>query len=305
MDRRDPSPTARTGPRRDRDADRHTDADCHTHPDRHAHPTLTATPTVSITPTPTVTFTPAPGQFLLTVTKLGAGTGTVTFDPLGVDCGTTCAVSVAPGTTITLQARTANGADSFFQGYGGGACAGSARDCVIQVNADTHVDATFAAQDFNLVFVTSATFASDLGGTSAYDVSCNDAASAAGINDSDANGTRFVAWLSDASSTAATRIGAARGFVRLDGKPVADTMASLLTGGILNPIRIDENGTEVRRPSSYDRHSPERRRGDRRDVQRLVLEQRIGARRTSPARARTRGRPSPTPHAHRRGSIAS
>lgn len=209
-----------------------------------ATPTATATPTLSATPTPTATFTPAPGELLLTVSKLGDGTGTVTFAPLGVDCGTTCAVSVAPGTTITLQARTLNGSDSYFQGYGG-ACAGPARDCVIQVNANTHVDATFAAQDFNLVFVTAATYASDLGGLFNYDAACNDAASAAGINDTNANGTRFVAWLSDTGSTAATRIGNARGFVRLDGKPVADTMAGLLAGAIMNPIRIDENGSRI------------------------------------------------------------
>ena len=209
-----------------------------------ATPTLGATPTVT-TPTPTATFTPAPGEVALSVTKLGSGTGTVTFDPLGIDCGATCAVSVAPGTTITLQGRTQNGADSYFRGFTGGACVGAEHDCVIQVNADTHVDATFDAQDFNLVFVTAETFASDLGGTSNYDVECNNAASAAGINDTDLNGTRFVAWLSDASVPAANRISAARGFVRLDGRPVADTVASLVAGAIMNPIRIDENGGNV------------------------------------------------------------
>jgi hypothetical protein len=207
--------------------------------------TATETPTPTLSPTPTATFTPAPGEFLLTVTKLGGGTGTVTFAPLGVDCGATCAVSVAPGTLITLQARTANGADSYFQGWGAGACAASGHDCALQVNADTHIDVTFAAQDFNLVFVTAATFATDLGGVGNYDVACNAAASAAGINDADLNGTRYVAWLSDSGSTAPARIGAARGFVRLDGKPVADTVASLLAGGIMNPIRIDETGSEV------------------------------------------------------------
>ena len=211
-------------------------------------PSVTPTPTPSAPPTttPTATFTPAPGEVLLSVTKLGGGTGTVTFGPLGSECGATCAVSVAPGTTITLQARTQNGADAYFQGFTGGGCVGAERDCVIQVNADTHVDATFAAQDFNLVFLTSATYATDLGGVFNYDVECNNAASAAGINDTDLNGTRFVAWLSDSSSTAATRIGGtARGFVRLDGKPVADTMAGLLAGAIMNPISIDETGTEV------------------------------------------------------------
>ncbi len=145
-----------------------------------------------------------------------------------------------------MQARTQNGANAYFQGFAGGGCVGAERDCVIQVNADTHVDATFAAQDFNLAFVTSATFPTDLGGTFNYDVACNDAASAAGINDTNANGTRFVAWLSDTSLSAAARVGnSARGFVRLDGKPVADTVASLVAGGIMNPIRIDENGGNV------------------------------------------------------------
>lgn len=208
-------------------------------------PTPTPTPTVTPTPTPTATFTPAPGEIALSVTKLGSGTGSVTFDPLGVDCGATCAVSVAPGTTITLKGRTQNGADSYFQGFAGAGCIGAGRDCEIQVNATTHVDATFAAQDFNLVFVTSEPYASDLGGTFNYDVECNRAASAAGINDDDLNGTRFAVWLSDASDVTPPVDAPTRGFVRLDGKPVADTVAGLLAGAILNPIAIDENGGSV------------------------------------------------------------
>jgi len=210
-----------------------------------ATPTVTPTAIVTIVPTPTVTATAAPGEVLLSVSKLGDGTGTVTFDPLGATCGATCAVSVPPGTTITLQARTTNGSDSYFQGFVGAGCSGAKRDCTIVVNADTHVDGTFAPIDFNLVFVTSTAVAADLLSTFPYDVACNDVASAAGLNDTDLNGASFVAWLSDTSVTAATRLGGARGFVRLDGKPVADTVAALLAGGIMNPILIDETGSVV------------------------------------------------------------
>jgi len=43
-------------------------------------------------------------QHLLSVTKSGPGTGTVTSDPAGIDCGSTCSALFATGTVVTLSA---------------------------------------------------------------------------------------------------------------------------------------------------------------------------------------------------------
>ncbi|MDP9258205.1 MAG: hypothetical protein M3Q31_16880, partial [Actinomycetota bacterium] len=45
----------------------------------------------------------------LTVTKAGAGSGSVSSSPAGIDCGATCSASFAQGTVVTLTATAAAG----------------------------------------------------------------------------------------------------------------------------------------------------------------------------------------------------
>jgi hypothetical protein len=80
----------------------------------------------------------------LTVTLAGAGTGTVTSDPAGIDCGATCAAAFADGSHVALAA-TAD-PDSFFLEWTGD-CAGST--CELDLVADGAVGATFRS---HLVF---------------------------------------------------------------------------------------------------------------------------------------------------------
>ncbi|MBI5501897.1 MAG: hypothetical protein HY907_16760 [Deltaproteobacteria bacterium] len=47
----------------------------------------------------------APSGFVLTVTTPGAGSGTVTSDPPGIDCGADCTELYDPGTVVSLTAR--------------------------------------------------------------------------------------------------------------------------------------------------------------------------------------------------------
>lgn len=98
---------------------------------------------------------------------------------------------------------------------------------------------------YNRVFVSSTTFAPNLGSAVAYDVQCNQLATAAGLNNPTNNA--FIAWMSDGNSNARIRLGnLARGFVRLDGVAVADTQTSLfVNNAVFNPIRIDEYGNDV------------------------------------------------------------
>jgi hypothetical protein len=53
-----------------------------------------------------------------------------------------------------------------------------------------------------------------------------------------------VAWLSTSSSPAASRLGGARGWVRVDGRPFADRLDAGIAK-VFYPLALDENGSEV------------------------------------------------------------
>jgi len=80
---------------------------------------------------------PPPGSFLLTVSKTGSGT--VTSDRTGINCGSDCSESYTAGTVVTLTA-TAN-RNARFLGWGG-ACSGTGT-CTVTMNAARSVTATF------------------------------------------------------------------------------------------------------------------------------------------------------------------
>jgi hypothetical protein len=83
----------------------------------------------------------------LTVTPAGAGVGTVTSSPMGIDCGgvghTTCSGEFETGSSVTLTAAPAAG--SQFTGFTGGGCpAGASLTCAVTMSAAQSVTATFA-----------------------------------------------------------------------------------------------------------------------------------------------------------------
>jgi hypothetical protein len=79
----------------------------------------------------------------LAVTLLGAGKGTVTSDPAGIDCGSTCTATFPSASEVRLTADAALG--SSFAGWGG-ACSGVAATCVVSQSAAATVSATFDLQ---------------------------------------------------------------------------------------------------------------------------------------------------------------
>jgi hypothetical protein len=107
------------------------------------------------------------------------------------------------------------------------------------VVAHANVAVQARCESLNVVFVSSARYGGDLGGLAGADAKCAALASAAGLA-----GT-FKAFLFASSGGAPGRLGAARGWVRPDGKPFADTVADLTAGRILHPPRIDETGADV------------------------------------------------------------
>ena len=85
---------------------------------------------------------------LLTVTRAGDGTGTVTSAPLGISCGTDCSEDYAAGTMVTLTATfststVAGGTGSTFAGFSGGGCGGTAVTCTVTMDQAQTVTATF------------------------------------------------------------------------------------------------------------------------------------------------------------------
>jgi phospholipase C len=87
----------------------------------------------------TATFGTATSNYTLIVTLAGAGTGTVTSTPAGINCPTTCSASFAQNTQVTLnEVPTAN---NTFSGWSG-ACTGVAT-CSVIVTAPNSVTATF------------------------------------------------------------------------------------------------------------------------------------------------------------------
>jgi len=79
-------------------------------------------------------------QRTLTVTKAGAGSGTVTSNPAGIDCGTTCSSAFDLGSMVTLSATPTMG--SVFSGWSGGGCSGTGA-CTVTLSSATTVTATF------------------------------------------------------------------------------------------------------------------------------------------------------------------
>lgn len=87
-------------------------------------------------------FVPAGGSPTLTVTKTGAGTGTVTSQPAGINCGTDCSQGYPGGTLVNLSAVAAAG--STFVGWTGDA------DCTdggVTMTANHSCTATFKSND--------------------------------------------------------------------------------------------------------------------------------------------------------------
>ncbi|MBA4265033.1 MAG: hypothetical protein C0453_08125 [Comamonadaceae bacterium] len=86
------------------------------------------------------TFTGQPQT--LQVIRQGTGLGSVSSSPAGIQCGTTCSVSLPYNTLVTLSATASLG--SRFSGWSG-ACIGTG-PCTVTLTSAQQVTATFAVQ---------------------------------------------------------------------------------------------------------------------------------------------------------------
>ena len=82
---------------------------------------------------------------VLTVSKTGTGSGTVTSSPAGINCGLDCSETYTINTVVTLTATSAAG--SMFSGWSGGGCSGNGTCTVTMADAKS-VTATFTLKSF-------------------------------------------------------------------------------------------------------------------------------------------------------------
>jgi len=159
----------------------------------------------------TANFTPIvvpPDAFVLTAGSAGAGAGTISSTPAGIDCGVTCTASYVSGTTVTLTATP--DASSTFTGWSG-ACTGTAA-CVVTITAATTVTANFSPIVTPASFVLTASRVGTGGGaiSSTAGIDCGAICSASYISGTsvtliatpDATST-FAGWSGACTGTAA------------------------------------------------------------------------------------------------------
>ncbi len=79
-------------------------------------------------------------RYDLTISKAGTGSGRVTSDLPGIDCGTSCLSTYESGTPVTLSAQPDPG--STFAGWSGAGCSGTG-NCVVTIADHVTVTATF------------------------------------------------------------------------------------------------------------------------------------------------------------------
>ena len=99
----------------------------------------TCTVTLNADTTVTATFT-VPTSVTLTVAIRGSAGGSVATNPVGINCGSSCS-SFNSGTMVTLTATP--GTQSRFKGWSG-ACSGTATTCMLTMNSNLSVTATFS-----------------------------------------------------------------------------------------------------------------------------------------------------------------
>ena len=91
--------------------------------------------------------------YLLTVIKVGTGSGTVTSDLAGIDCGVTCTHYYSGSPDVTLSAVADTGSD--FTSWNGAGC--SVGTCLVTMSKARTITATFTLEQYALTVVKSGT----------------------------------------------------------------------------------------------------------------------------------------------------
>lgn len=173
----------------------------------------------------------------LTVTRVLVDAATATLSANGTSCEPSCSLSVPCGSAVTLTPAP-NGTTG-FAGWDDstGACLGTTSPCAFNLSTNASIKGTF--QPYNRAFVTSTSSNSKLGGLTSADATCRTLASSANLP----GASKYVAFLSTGSVDAIDRLGSARGWLRTDGLPFADSVSSIQSGTVWYPLALTETGS--------------------------------------------------------------
>ncbi|MBI4934437.1 MAG: S8 family peptidase [Actinobacteria bacterium] len=135
------------------------------------------------------------GPVTLDVSRAGGGTGAVTSDVGGINCGAACSTALTHGTSVTLTATPVG--TSTFSGWSVGGC-GPTPTCTIVMDGSTTVTATFGLPPRLLTVAVSGlgTVTSDVGGVNCG-TTCNTTVSHGTIVTLTATphpGAQFTGW---------------------------------------------------------------------------------------------------------------
>ena len=152
--------------------------------------------------------TPPPGTFQLSVAVSGTGTGSISSNPAGINCGQTCAANYDSGVVVQLTAVP--DANSTFAGWGG-ACSGSGA-CQVTLSAAQSVTATFNLTGFHLTVLLSGTGTgtvtsnpSGINCGTTCDASFN-TGTVVQLTPAAGNGSTFAGWSGDCTGTGACSV---------------------------------------------------------------------------------------------------
>jgi hypothetical protein len=221
---------------------------------------------VSMTTNRSVTANFILSTHVLTVTSTDSGTlgdndgsGSASSSPAGVTCSAAggtlsgdCNHTYNYGQSVQITAAPSYG--STFTGWSGcDSVSGTGNvTCNVAMTNGRNVNMQFDRVNPNFVFILGTAITGNLGGLSAADTLCeNAAASNATIPDGN-----YVAYLSTSTTAATSRLtlaagGAnASGWVRYDGLPVFDTVADIQAGKQFYPIKYSHTGTAIAEVSS-------------------------------------------------------
>ncbi len=172
-----------------------------------------------------------------------AGSGTVSSQPNGVDCGTVCEASFASGTQVTLTAIPGSGAT--FAGWSG-ACTNTSGTCTVTMNGGQLVTATFTGggggYTVTVAKVGNGTVVSSPGGIGCGGVCAYlfSAGTTVTLTATAGSGSTFVGWQGACSGTSTTCT-----LANLAANQEATAVFSAPTcNGSISGSRID-NGGEV------------------------------------------------------------
>ena len=145
--------------------------------------------------------------FLLSVSRSGAGSGTMSSSPAGILCGLTCSAAFTSGTVVTVTALPASG--SVFTGWSGDCSVNST--CVVTMTGDRNVTADFEPGSMFNLSVTRlglGTVTSDLTGISCGNVCSASYAQGAVVTltPSPDSGYIFTGWSGDCSGSGACQL---------------------------------------------------------------------------------------------------